>query len=143
MAGGRPTKYEPWMCEKVIEYGAEGKSKTWMAAQLKISKQRLYDWEEAHEEFRDAITYAMTLSQAWWEDAGQNNLLTPQFQSSVYSRSMGARFPDDWRESRSVEGNLKVDQKTKLDASVELRPQLTKEEWLKAHGLEPSAGAAE
>lgn len=111
MAGGRPTKYDQAMCEKVIEWGKQGKSKTWMAAELGISKQRIYDWEEAHEEFRDAITRAMALSQQWWEDAGQSGLYVQGFNAGVYNKQMSNRFPDEHRETsnvnQTVNGNMK------------------------------------
>lgn len=107
MAGGRPTKYDPAMCEQVIEWGGEGKSKTWMAAKLGVSKQRLYDWEKEYEEFRDAITRAMALSQAWWEDAGQSGLYIQGFNAGVYNKQMSNRFPDDHRETSNL--NVKAD----------------------------------
>jgi len=50
---------------------------------------------------------ARSHSQAWWEEMGQANLIMPMgsgsFQGSVWSRSMAARFPDDWRENKGVE----------------------------------------
>lgn len=111
MAMGRPSKYDPSMCEKVIEWGKQGKSKTWMAAELGISKQRIYDWEEQHEEFRDAITRAMALSQQWWEDAGQSGLYVQGFNAGVYNKQMSNRFPDEHRETsnvnQTVSGNMK------------------------------------
>lgn len=107
MPGGRPTKYDPAMCEQVVAWGAEGKSKTWMAAQLQVSKQRIYDWEAQHSEFRDAITRAMALSQAWWEDAGQSGMYMQGFNAGVYNKQMSNRFPDDHRDTSNV--NVKAD----------------------------------
>jgi hypothetical protein len=98
MAGGRPSDYDPSFCEQAIEYGKLGKSKAYMAAQFDVSRQTLENWCEAHPEFLDAITRAMTLAQAWWEDAGQTGMSADKFNGSVWSRSMAARFPADWRE---------------------------------------------
>ena len=100
---GRPTKYLPEMCDKVVAWGKLGKSKTWMAGALGISRDTFNRWEHENEAFSDAITRAMALSQMWWEDAGQDALTNREFQSSVWSRSMGARFPDEWRESSKQE----------------------------------------
>jgi hypothetical protein len=101
---GRPTKYDPAICEKVIEYGKRGKSKAWMCAELGIYPQMMAEWVAAHPEFGEAIARAVTLSQHWWEDAGQNGMFmgTQNFQASIWNRAMGARFPDDWREKSTL-----------------------------------------
>jgi len=101
---GRPTTYDPSFCEKVIEWGRLGKSKAWMAAELGTTRKTFYEWEAANPQFRDALECAMELAQQWWEDAGQNALGTREFQASVWSRSMAARFPKDWREKQAVVG---------------------------------------
>lgn len=102
MPGGRPTDYDPAFCEKVVEWGALGKSIAWMAAELDVSRQSIYEWASVHPEFSDAIARAKEKAQKWWEDAGQANMLMAPgagtFNGSVWSRSMAARFPDDWRE---------------------------------------------
>lgn len=98
MPAGRPSLYDPAYCEKVIEWGSKGKSKAWIAAELDVIPQTLDNWADEHPEFLGALTRAVTKSQQWWEDAGQSGLATPGFNSSVWSRSMAARFPNDWRE---------------------------------------------
>lgn len=100
---GRPTKYRPEMCEMVVEWGRQGKSRAWMASELDIAKSTLQLWEAEHEDFSAAMTRAMAHSQRWWEDKGQTGLDNREFNGSVWSRSMGARFPDDWRESTKQE----------------------------------------
>lgn len=103
MPGGRPTLYDPSYCERVIELGREGYSVVEMAAEIGVARSTIEEaWPAAHEEFSEAFTHARELSQAWWEAQGRKNLLSQGFQSSLYSRSMAARFPKDWRE---VKGN--------------------------------------
>lgn len=100
----RPTEYQQDYCERVIEYGKQGKSLAWMAAELGVSRECIYEWMRVHPEFSDAMTRARLESQRWWEDAGQQGMLMEKgFNASVWSRSMSARFPDDWRESKGVE----------------------------------------
>jgi hypothetical protein len=101
--GGRPSAYDPAFCEEVIELGRRGKSRAYMAAVLGVHRETLINWEGAHPEFFDAMAHARALAQAWWEDAGQNGLAADKFNAQVYSRSMAARFPDDWREKQSHE----------------------------------------
>lgn len=114
MSPGRPTLYDPSYCEQVILWGKEGKSKTWMAANLDVTRQTFDNWEKQYPDFFGAMTRAMQLSQAWWEDAGQDNmLLSPgqgTFNASVWSRSMAARFPAEWREKteQQISGEMAI-----------------------------------
>lgn len=99
----RPTEYDPSYCEMVIGWGAKGKSLTWMAAELDVSRECVYEWARVHPEFSDALMRARAKAQQWWEDSGQNALMAPGFNSSVWAKSMAARFPDDWRDNNKVE----------------------------------------
>lgn len=104
----------------MIEYGKLGKSVAWIAAELEVSKDSIYEWAKVHPEFSDAFTRARLESQRWWEDAGQDGMKAPGFNASIWSRSMAARFPEDWRESKQVElsGGLEVTAKEQRDAAV-------------------------
>ena len=99
----RPTDYDPSYCDTAVEAGRQGKSLTWIATELDTTRQTLHNWMAAHPEFLDAITHAKQLSQRWWEDKGQEGMEKPGFNASVWSRSMAARFPDDWREVKGTE----------------------------------------
>lgn len=103
MPGGRPSDYDPSFCDDVITYGKSGKSVTWIATELGVVKQTLHNWMAAHPEFMDAMTHAKQFAQRWWEDAGQDGMTAQGFNASVWSRSMAARFPDDWREIKGTE----------------------------------------
>lgn len=100
---GRPSDYDPSYCELVVELGRQGKSKAVMAAELDVSRQTLENWAAAHPEFLDAMARATVLAQAWWENAGQTGMTADKFNGSVWSRSMAARFPEDWRETTRQE----------------------------------------
>ena len=99
---GRPTDYLPEYCERVIEYGRQGKIYAWIASELDVTRQTLHNWMDAHPDFLDAKTKSREHAQRWGEDAGQNHMVMAPgqgtFNASVWSRSMAARFPDDWRE---------------------------------------------
>lgn len=85
------------------EWGALGKSRTWMAAQLDVSRDTIYEWERAVPEFSDAITRAMAKSQAFWEDTGQAGIATQGFNATVWVKSMTSRFPSDYTEKKQTE----------------------------------------
>ena len=104
---GRPTIYDPAYCERVIALGKLGHSVAEMCAELDISKQAIYEWEKKFPEFGDAFSRARLYSQAWWERKGRDYIVESpmgeRINAGLYSRSMAARFPDDWREKSAVE----------------------------------------
>ena len=115
MPAGRPTDYRPEYCERVIELGRLGMSVVEMAADIGVARNTLEQlWPAANPEFLQALTHARECSQAWWESMGRVNLLMPpqsgSFNASVWSRSMAARFPNDWREKteQKIEGELAI-----------------------------------
>ncbi len=67
---GRPTDYDPKYCEEIITHMAEGLSKEAFAGSIGVSKQTLYDWMKAHEEFLDAVHIGEMKSLLWWERRG-------------------------------------------------------------------------
>jgi len=103
MPGGRPTEYKPEFCDAVIEWGKDGKSKTWMAAQLGVSRDSLYEWERVYPQFSDALSLAMAHSQAWWEDAGQTGMMMSGFSASAWGKAVSCRFPADYTEKTKQE----------------------------------------
>lgn len=106
MSRGRPSAYSPDHCETVIELGKLGKSVVQMACALDVHKDTLYEWAKVHEDFSDAFTRARQHSQDWWETKAQIGLETPGFNASLWSRSMAARFPEDYteRSKREISG---------------------------------------
>lgn len=121
MTAGRPTSYREEYCDRVLEFGARGKSIAWMAAELGVSRPTLEEnWPAAHPQFLEALTRARLLSQQWWEDAGQDGMEKQGFNASIWSRSMAARFPHDWREVKGTEHSGAIDMRTKeqRDAAV-------------------------
>lgn len=99
---GRPSKYDPAYCDMVVEWGRVGKSREWIGATLMVLPETLANWSKEHPEFFAAITLAKQLEMLWWEDFGQQHLLTTSFSASGWSRSMAARFPTKWRENKGV-----------------------------------------
>jgi hypothetical protein len=100
---GRPTMYRPEYCELVVEWGKLGKSRAWFAAELGTSRRVMLEWASKYPDFHNALEIATEFAQKWWEDAGQQGMLAPGFNASIWSRSMAARFPADWRETKNAE----------------------------------------
>ncbi|NLS19892.1 hypothetical protein HGP16_25470 [Rhizobium sp. P40RR-XXII] len=102
--GGRPGTYNPSYCARVIALGKAGKSQVQIAVALDVARSTLQSWADQHIEFSAALTRAKQCEQAWWEDMGQNGLTADKFNSAVWSKSMSARFRDDYTERRELAG---------------------------------------
>lgn len=101
---GRPSDYDPAYCERVIELGRSGASVVEMAVDIGVSRATLEtNWPAAHPEFLEALTHARECSQVWWEKAGRTGMVDNTINASIWSRSMAARFPKDWREVKGTE----------------------------------------
>ena len=110
-SGGRPTKYDPLMCELVIEFGAEGASQCEMAARLGISEDSLYEYKKKYSEFSDAIKQARALARAWWERmAREHGFGERKMNATAWIFTMKNRFPDHYKDRKevSVSGNVTV-----------------------------------
>ncbi len=105
--GGQPSAYRPEYCDVVVALGREGKSKAQIAARLDVTRVTLDNWADEHPEFFAAIKRALDFSLAWWEDSGQSGMRERGFNAAVWSRSMAARFPADYREERNTNVNFK------------------------------------
>ena len=101
---GRPSDYKPEYCDDVIAMGKQGFSVVEMAAELEVARATLEaNWPAAHPEFLEAFTQARQHSQAWWERAGRVGMIENNISAPIWSRSMAARFPRDWREVKGTE----------------------------------------
>jgi len=104
---GRPSQYDPVYCERVIELGKLGKSVEQIAAQIGVGTKTMYNWRDEFPEFLHALDIAKELELDWWENIAQNMMIESKegdkLNSSIWSRSMAARFPKKYRESTKTE----------------------------------------
>jgi hypothetical protein len=104
MPAGRPSDYQPEFCDQVIDLAKQGKSKAQMAAAFDVSRQTIDNWAEAHPEFLEALSRAEAHCQAWWEDQGMKGMTAPGFNAAVWTKSMQARFREDYTERKEMTG---------------------------------------
>lgn len=105
MPGGRPTKYKPEFCDKVIELAKVGASKAEMALELDIAYSTFDVWQNDIPEFSDAVKRAERISQGWWEREGRIATFGGKdgFNATSYIFQMKNRFSEDWRDKRETE----------------------------------------
>lgn len=118
---GRPSKYKPEYCERVLEMAAEGMSMAEYAAEFGIDRATLYHWGEEHPEFLTALTRAKSLEQAWWEREARLGVRSKDFNANLWYRCAASRFRDDYTERKVTEvsgpqgGAIKTESVTKID----------------------------
>lgn len=89
----RESLYRPEYCDLVIELGRNGASKTKMAAQIGVARKTLDTWATLHDEFGEALELALTHSEAWWEEKGEQGMFMGKaFNASVWTFTMECRF---------------------------------------------------
>ena len=108
---GRPTKYDPLMCELVTEFGAEGASFCEMAVRLGICVDTFAQYRKKYPEFSEAVKKANDLARAWWENTARRHTFGgAQMNATAWIFTMKNRFPDHYKDRKevSVTGNVTV-----------------------------------
>lgn len=116
---GRPTKYNPAMCDKIIELMSDGKSKTTACVELGIYLDACNAWEKKYKEFSAAVKRGEELCERWWVEAGRKNLWNKQFQAVLWMMNMSNRFGWNRKVEGTVKGELSTDQKHEVVKKIE------------------------
>jgi len=117
---GRPSKYKPEYCERLIEWMSQGKSFEAFGAEIDVTRDCLYKWCEQFPEFLYAKSKGKLKSLRYYEDLARDYIqgVQPNPQGSMLMfllkcrfREFGYRdkFPDDPQETQVVVQNSSVD----------------------------------
>lgn len=127
MTAKKPSKskyvFKPEMCERIIEMGKEGASQKMMFADIGINKGVAETWKKNHPEFADALDSAVTNSQAYWEREILANVNNKGFNSRLAEIALRGQFQADYRETRDIKLDAKVE--TKIDFQKEIADLLS------------------
>ena len=97
---GRPSRYQPAFCEKIVQWGREGQSCAYMAAQLGIGKMTFYEWIKRWPQFARAYEIAKSCSQDYYEQLARSHMIeTPggnKLNTGLYKMHMAAHYKDDY-----------------------------------------------
>jgi hypothetical protein len=72
---GRPTKYDPSMCETVVRMMSEGCSKAEVCAALDIHFDTLQHYQQLYPDFFEAVKKGLALSQAFYEKEARKSMI--------------------------------------------------------------------
>ena len=116
---GRPSKYDPAYCDQVVALGKEGLSRWQICSRLDIGINNMKAWESAHEDFRASLEEARLHALSYWEDLAHDHIREApggvKLNTGLWSRSMAARFPEQYRENSKVEVTGKNDGPIEVD----------------------------
>ena len=104
MPAGRPTLYDPKICDKVVELMKDGSSLASVALELDIDRDTLLMWQKdpRKPEFYLAIQKGLGYSQGWWETKGHKNLENSKFNYQGWHLNIKNRFRDDWKDKQDI-----------------------------------------
>lgn len=100
---GRPTDYRPEYGREIINLMATGLSLTAAAADLGFHRQRVYEWEQAHHEFADAIKTARAKRVLSLERELLSATEGPRVTARIFALKNAS--PDEWRDKHEVENS--------------------------------------
>lgn len=127
---GRPSKYDPNYCGKVVSLMSKGLSKDAVAGKLGISRDTLYEWCQTHEEFSDSIKTGEAKSRYYWEKIGIDGMLgkVKGFHPAVWIFIMKNRF--GWRDNL----NIQQEKAEMIQTMPEENPNLILDRIIREHG---------
>jgi len=97
---GRPTKYRPEYCERVIEMGKKGYHFYEMAMELEVDTDTFYEWCKNYPAFSLSYSRAKQYGKAYLAREARENMGNRDFHAKVLE--WNSKFHNDFREAPSV-----------------------------------------
>lgn len=113
--GGRPSKWSDAYVGEAIEFLSQGYSLTAFAGYIGVSRETVYAWSDANQEFSDAIKVGRAKGQSLWEERLSAQAASGEGNTAAMIFAMKNLYQDDWREKQSVEMSGKVTTITKIE----------------------------
>lgn len=85
MPGGRPTKYKPEYCKRIVEHMADGYPLVHFAVSIGVAQQSLHDWAKKYPEFSEAMKMAKQAFEAKLYEIGLQGTFADKFNTGPYS----------------------------------------------------------
>ena len=100
---GRPTKYDPSLCEILPDLFREGASIAEVCVKIGITKDTFYRWKTEYPDFSDAVKAGEAISESWWTDIGMQGMLGNRpVNPTLWIFNMKNRF--HWTDKHEVTG---------------------------------------
>jgi hypothetical protein len=102
----------------ILELGQQGASQKAMYAAIGISKDTAAKLKKEDPLFAETMSMATTSAQAFWECMLLANIDNKTFNSRIAEIALRGQFPEDYRETRDIKLDAKVE--TKIDFNKEV-----------------------
>lgn len=113
-----PSKYDPAMCDRMIELGKLGASQKMMWSDIGISKKTAETYSKKYPEFAEALDMALVHAQAYWERELLANVDNKNYNSRLAEIALRGQFATDYRERMDIKQDVK--QTVKIDFQKEV-----------------------
>lgn len=99
---GRKSDYKIEYCDQLVEHMSRGYSLESFAGKIGIHRSILYDWRDAHPEFKEAMLVGTDKSLLFYESLGIQGMAgkLKGFNASVYALTMANKHK--WRQQHDV-----------------------------------------
>lgn len=114
----KKSKYDPAMCQTMVELGKEGASQKIIWSALGISKATAAAYKEKYPEFAEALDLALVHSQAYWERMMLANVDNKNFNTRMVEIAVRGQFSDTYKENREIKSTVK--QEISIDFNKEI-----------------------
>lgn len=97
---GPKSKYQPWMCDKIVEIAEQGGHIAAMCQAIGIkSEDTFHRWKKEHQEFADAYEEAKTMSKGVYENILLQGAMgkIPGFNFNAIAMIMNNKFPTEYK----------------------------------------------
>jgi hypothetical protein len=101
------SKYDPSMCQRMVDMGKTGASQKMIWADLGISRKTAEEYKKKYPAFEEALDLALVHSQAFWEREILSNLENKGFNSRLAEIALRGQFQQDYRERVDIKQNIK------------------------------------
>lgn len=99
--GGRPTKYDPAFCERVIEEMGKGYSFTAFCGAIGIAKDTGYNWVKQHNGFSDAVKIGRSMRLKCLETKLLEADMGPRVTAMIFALKNADR--EEWADKTTTE----------------------------------------
>jgi hypothetical protein len=113
------SKYDPAMCQTMIELGKEGASQKIIWSTLGISKATAESYKKKYPEFAEALDLALVHSQAFYERLMLANVENKNFNSRLIEIALRGQHAADYKETRDTKVDLKAEIKIDFNKEVQ------------------------
>ena len=103
------SKYDPDVCDRMIELGKLGASQKMIWSDLGISKSTAETWKKKYPEFAEALDLSLVHAQAFWERELLANVDNKNYNSRLAEIALRGQFQQDYRETRDTKVDLKAE----------------------------------